>query len=255
MLELILAFMVFGLGAAMASFYIAQIYRIENELRFPEFVTKGSFCEKCDKQLVWHELIPIISYLIHNGKCSKCGYKVPITYPLFEFVNGMTLLLLYMYNLSFEYFVASQLLFFLAAYDFYFKGFPKQIMHAFLGLSVIWGIYRFFFTYEMNWIVIVVGLSVVLAVVVLNLLKRSFGVGDLLIVLMMSFVFTLKEFVGWLFFSIILAGVFALTLLILKKVKRKDTIPFVPFMHLAFLLVFILEPQLDRYFTYLVFLW
>ena len=32
-----------------------------------------SFCFACGHQLLWHELIPVISYLFSAGKCRTCG--------------------------------------------------------------------------------------------------------------------------------------------------------------------------------------
>lgn len=255
MYEIILSLIVFGLGTALASFYIAQIYRIENELPFPQFVTQGSFCEKCKKELVWYELIPILGYLLQGGKCSKCGYKVPHSYPIFELVNGLTLLILFINFASLEYYFFSQVLFFLAAYDFYHKGFPKQLMHTFLIMSVLWGLYRYFYLSNFDMVVFAAAAFLVVVIILMNLLKRSFGVGDLLIVLMMGFVLNLNEFLSWIFLSIVIAGLFALILVILKKADRKDTIPFVPFMHIAFMMLFLFQPQIDRYLTYFMYLW
>ncbi len=255
MFEITMAIIIFFLGASLASFYIAQIYRIEKELPLKEFITKGSYCEGCGKELCWYELIPVISYFFQRGKCHKCGFKISFTYPLFEFVNGITLAILYLRQVPIDYYLFSQFLFFLAVYDFYYKGFPKSIMHTFLIVALLFSAYKFIFQYNFSLLVIFVAVAISLSVLILNLIKRSFGFGDLLVVLMLGLVLTLKELIAVIFFSILIAGIYAIVLLIMKKVNKKDSIPFVPFIHVAFILIFAIEPIVDKYFTYLIYLW
>jgi prepilin signal peptidase PulO-like enzyme (type II secretory pathway) len=48
-----------------------------------------SFCVVCKKGLPWWELIPVISFLGLNGKCSKCDTKISWQYPLVELLTGI----------------------------------------------------------------------------------------------------------------------------------------------------------------------
>ena len=43
-----------------------------------------SRCQKCAHQIVWHENIPVLSYLYLRGKCSACGTPISPRYPLVE---------------------------------------------------------------------------------------------------------------------------------------------------------------------------
>ena len=81
--------MIFLLGLVLASFLNALLYRIDNGYKYPEIFVKGSHCEKCGKMLKVYELIPVLSYIIFRGKCSKCGYKIPKYYPISELALGI----------------------------------------------------------------------------------------------------------------------------------------------------------------------
>ena len=86
-------FLVVGiLGALWGSFANVCIYR----LPLRGGVVKGrSFCPKCKKKIFWYENIPILSYLILGGKCSKCKKKISFQYLLVEAINIFSFLIIY----------------------------------------------------------------------------------------------------------------------------------------------------------------
>lgn len=47
-----------------------------------------SRCSHCAHQIRWYENIPVVSWLALRGKCSSCGIKIGIRYPLVELVTG-----------------------------------------------------------------------------------------------------------------------------------------------------------------------
>ncbi len=73
------------------SFLNALIYRLPREINiaFPR-----SSCPECKKIITWYENIPVVSYLFLRGKCSGCGTKISIQYPLVEAVCGVFAFLL-----------------------------------------------------------------------------------------------------------------------------------------------------------------
>jgi len=80
------------LGALWGSFANVCIYR----LPLRGGVVKGrSFCPKCKKKIFWYENIPILSYLILGGKCSKCKKKISFQYLLVESISIFSFLLIY----------------------------------------------------------------------------------------------------------------------------------------------------------------
>ena len=47
-----------------------------------------SRCSHCAHQIRWYENIPVVSWLALRGKCSSCGNKIGIRYPVVELVTG-----------------------------------------------------------------------------------------------------------------------------------------------------------------------
>lgn len=74
------------LGILIGSFLNVCIYRIPRQ---ENIVTERSHCMECGYQLVWYDLVPVISYLLLHGKCKKCRTKLSIQYPVIECLNGI----------------------------------------------------------------------------------------------------------------------------------------------------------------------
>lgn len=71
-------------GAIFGSFANVVIYRLPKE----QSLWGRSRCQKCHNVVPWYHNIPIISYFLLRGKCSFCGEKFSIRYPLVEFVTA-----------------------------------------------------------------------------------------------------------------------------------------------------------------------
>ena len=48
-----------------------------------------SGCWSCRAPLRWFENIPVLGYLIVRGRCSRCGVRVSVQYPLVEVATGL----------------------------------------------------------------------------------------------------------------------------------------------------------------------
>ena len=79
---------VFGaamLGLILGSFYNVCIFRyISGE----SVVFPPSHCPHCLHRLAWYELLPVVSYLCLRGRCSYCGVRISLQYPLVELLSG-----------------------------------------------------------------------------------------------------------------------------------------------------------------------
>lgn len=78
--------MAFLAGRMVGSFLNVVIYRVPLG---QSVVTPRSRCPQCGKLVCWYENIPLISYLLLRGKCSKCSFKIPLRYPLVELIMGL----------------------------------------------------------------------------------------------------------------------------------------------------------------------
>jgi len=95
---------IFILGLVIGSFLNVVVFRSKNI----ETIAKGrSHCPSCGKVLCWYELIPIVSFLLQLGKCSKCKNKISLQYPIVEFFTGVAFLLVWQFYLSEQIFQSS----------------------------------------------------------------------------------------------------------------------------------------------------
>ena len=68
-----IAVFLFVIGAMMGSFACCQAWRIKKHDH-----SKRSHCMKCKYKLRWYDNIPVLSWILLDGKCRKC--KTPIGY-------------------------------------------------------------------------------------------------------------------------------------------------------------------------------
>jgi len=74
-------------GLFVGSFLNVVIYRTPLGL---SVAAPRSFCPTCDRQLLWWENIPVVSWLGLQGRCHTCHEPISIRYPLVETVTGVT---------------------------------------------------------------------------------------------------------------------------------------------------------------------
>lgn len=75
-------------------------YRLIHE---KSIVYPRSHCPHCHHQLAWYDLIPLISYIILNGKCRYCSKSISYLYPLIELITLVAMLLLFMHTAPFYF--------------------------------------------------------------------------------------------------------------------------------------------------------
>jgi len=81
---------VFIIGTLLGSFFGLAISRIPNGQNITH---KRSYCPKCNHQLGFFDLIPILSYIILKGKCKYCKEKISPKYLLLEIFAGFLFLI------------------------------------------------------------------------------------------------------------------------------------------------------------------
>lgn len=81
------------LGLVIGSFLNVCIYRLPRKI---SIVSPYSFCPFCGKPIKpWHN-IPVLSFLLLQGKCAYCKARIPVRYPVVEILNGIFYLLAYL---------------------------------------------------------------------------------------------------------------------------------------------------------------
>ncbi|NQT23048.1 MAG: prepilin peptidase [Candidatus Omnitrophica bacterium] len=87
-------------GAIIGSFLNVCIYRLP---RAKSIVSPGSHCVKCGHNLKWHENIPILSFIILKGRCSKCKERISSVYPLVELITAALAVIIFIFfGISFK---------------------------------------------------------------------------------------------------------------------------------------------------------
>jgi len=80
----------FLFGAILGSFLNVLILRYElGGAVFGRHLKGRSHCPHCNKTLSWYELMPIISFIIQLGRCRGCGQKISLQYPIVEIMAGV----------------------------------------------------------------------------------------------------------------------------------------------------------------------
>lgn len=87
-------------GACMGSFLNCMAYRIVHE----ESIMKGrSHCDACGHVLGAGDLIPIVSYIAHKGKCRYCGAKLSKLHLAAEVISALVFVsILLKFNISLQ---------------------------------------------------------------------------------------------------------------------------------------------------------
>lgn len=81
------------LGLITGSFLNVVIHRLP---RGEGVVLKPSHCPACGARLVWHELVPVVSYLVLRGRCRHCGERMSFRYPAVEVLTAALFVLVYL---------------------------------------------------------------------------------------------------------------------------------------------------------------
>jgi len=84
----------FILGAIAGSFLNVCIVRMPHE---KSVVKPRSHCVHCEKQLLWYDNIPFVSYILLKGRCRFCGQKISPRYFLVELITAVTFVVFYQY--------------------------------------------------------------------------------------------------------------------------------------------------------------
>lgn len=134
----------FMAGAIAGSFANVLILRLNTGMPIAGGRSK---CFSCGRVLKWPELIPLISFLVQQGRCRRCRSKISPQYPVIELVMGVLFALLYLKwrqtyggpeDLHFLAYwcLAGFLLVALSAYDVRHKILPDKLSYAFLAIAL-----------------------------------------------------------------------------------------------------------------------
>jgi len=84
--EILIAVWLFMLGAVVGSFLNVVIYRLPAGM---SLIRPGSHCPHCGKPVRWFDNVPILGWMILNGRCRDCRAPISARYPAVEAVTAL----------------------------------------------------------------------------------------------------------------------------------------------------------------------
>ena len=185
--------------------------------RFPEqsIVFPASHCNSCQTRLRPLDLIPIVSQIFNRFRCSYCKVHYPFWYAFFELCFGLLFL-----AFSYDFLTLGQVILITAGltlgiYDFRHQEYPLLVwltFHLILMVCCGWNLVMIFF--------LILG-------ILAHFIDIRIGAGDFLFLASCALIFSLTEMLFLIQFSST-TGILAFLLL-----KKKERLPFVPFLLLA----------------------
>ena len=201
----------FLVGSILASFLGLVIDRFpEQSIVFP-----ASHCDSCQTRLRPLDLIPIVSQVVYRFRCRYCKSSYPFWYALFELGLGLLSLAWSVGFLTLGQVILVTAGFTLSIYDLRHQEYPLLVwltFHLILMVCCGWNLAMAFF--------LILG-------IIAHLIDIRIGAGDFLFLASCSLVFTLTEILIVIQFAST-TGILAFLLL-----KKKERLPFVPFLLLA----------------------
>ena len=201
----------FLVGSILASFLGLVIDR------FPEqsIIRPASHCDSCQTRLHPLDLIPIISQVIGRFRCRYCKARYPFWYALFELGLGLLFL-----AWSWEWIFLGQVILITAGltlgiYDFRHQEYPLLVwmtFHILLMACSSLNLIMFFF--------LALG-------IIAHFIDIRMGAGDFLFLASCALVFSATELL------ILIQFASATGILVFLLQKKKERLPFVPFLLLA----------------------
>jgi leader peptidase (prepilin peptidase)/N-methyltransferase len=239
-MEAILIVIFFLLGMTLASFLNVCIDRLpaHQSLIFPP-----SHCTACNRRLAVKDLIPVFSYLWLRGRCRYCGAAIPRRILWVELGTAILFgLACWRYGVSIELAIA---LFYICIFIVIMvidweKGLilNKIVLPAIAAAIVISALFSIFLP-EVEIVPFIgraaagggIGLALFLLIVIAS--RGGMGWGDVKLAALIGLVTGFPLVFIALLIGVILGGVVAVILLALKIKKRKEAIPFGPFLAIA----------------------
>jgi leader peptidase (prepilin peptidase)/N-methyltransferase len=221
---------VFLFGLAIGSFLNVVIYRLDDLL---SIVSERSHCMKCKKTIPWYDLLPLLSFVLLKGKCRNCSNKISLQYPLVELTIGILAVLFYLYFgvtvVALFYFIVFVLLAVVFIVDIKTQMIPEEFVWGTLILSLL-GSWYFGGFGVLNMIYGGIIGGIIPGLLVLISKEKWMGSGDIKIGLLLGLLVGFYGSILMIFSSFILGSLVGVALMVLKRKKLKDTLPFAPFL-------------------------
>jgi leader peptidase (prepilin peptidase) / N-methyltransferase len=215
-------------GLALGSFFNVVGLRVPLK---KSIVTPRSACPKCGHQLKAFELIPVLSFMLQKGKCRGCQSRISPIYPVMELLTGILFATApLVIGWSSELVVALTLIsmfMIIIVSDINYMLIPDKILIWFTGIFLLERIFSPLTPWWDSLIGAVTGFILLLIIALVS--KGGMGMGDVKLYALLGFVLGFKLVLLSFFLSTLFGAVIGGFALLFKIVKRRQPIPFGPF--------------------------
>ncbi len=249
-MELFFGILFFVMGTCAGSFVNMLVYRTAKDygvLKSPSGDGRGkspkvknenrSFCDFCGKQLHWYENIPVISWILQNGKSRCCHRQLSLLYPIVELVMGLLFVItVSQLGLTLSLipgFVLVTMMVFSFVFDLKYMVLPDfstMIMVIMAGILVFLGRWS---VLPLQYLEAAVGAMVFLGVLYLVSRGKAMGFGDVKLAFFMGLLLGLPSVVVAFYVAFISGAIGGVGLMLAHKARRKSLIAFGPFLILG----------------------
>jgi leader peptidase (prepilin peptidase) / N-methyltransferase len=225
-------------------------------LRVPmkqSIVRPRSACPHCQHVLTPMELIPVLSYVIQGGKCRFCRERISPLYPFIEMLTGCLFVFAYLYHgISFQLLISLSiisLLIIITVSDIRYMMIPDRILLFFLGLFLLERILIPLHPWWDSLFGAVVGFGLLLFISIVS--KGGMGGGDIKLFGVLGLLLGTKLILLTFFLATLVGTVGGVIGLAVGKVKKKQPMPFGPFIGIGALISYFYgQDILQWYFSF-----
>lgn len=215
-------FVNFFIGSCLAS----HIHVIYDRFNNKNFILSRSECNNCHTTLNLLDEIPILSYLILQGRCRYCKESIPSELFLTELIGGWAFITCNFHSIvGIRTAIITCSLLICAIFDYYTQEFPTIFI---IPASIV-----AIFNFSLPTLPDLVQFIPIFLILCYYAFKKQLGSGDLLIYLILTIYFD-PNFANYVF--LIAAIIFLIDNLLIKKIDTNQPTALVPYLFLSLIL-------------------
>ncbi|MCM3750068.1 prepilin peptidase [Paenibacillus pasadenensis] len=237
-MTILISLYLFALGLACGSFFNVVGLRVpagQSILRPP------SACPHCGHRLRARELIPVLSYALSRGRCRSCAAGVSPLYPAGELAAALLFVWAYLrFGLTVQAWIGlllASLTVIITVSDIRYMRIPNAVLLAFLPMLLALRLLnpdgRSYIEYFAG---AAIGGGVLLAISLLS--RGGVGMGDVKLLALFGLVLGWKGVLLALMLGSLAGTIGGLLLVLIRKGKAKEPIPFGPYLSLGALIAY-----------------
>lgn len=207
------------------------------KLKGESWIAGRSRCDNCGVELHWHEIIPILSFLLLHGKCRHCGTEIDRGSVLSELMCGMLLALAVFYTLNPLLIGIVILLCCATVCDIFNRKIPKIFLDTQLPLAILY--VAEFYKDKMFWSNYIFAVVICLMLILLRACYHGgLGDGDVIGYTTAGLVFGFFGFCVMVFSGIFAIGYYVICHKSNKSIVSKDGgVALLPFIAIGFVVM------------------